>query len=124
MQSRHLTGPPGSRFALGQLVDLIFCIMDLFPTLFTGTSSEAIYCYIPPEYVQIMVASTKGDIYSFGVVMELITGRSPTGQADIEGGNLVGYVRWYFWFGYMKDQILHILCYYKVVHTLGQQCSR
>ena len=51
--------------------------------------------YIPPEYGQTMVATTKGDVYSFGVVMlELVTGRAPTGQADVEGGNLVGWVRW------------------------------
>ncbi|KAK9141378.1 hypothetical protein Scep_011059 [Stephania cephalantha] len=51
--------------------------------------------YIPPEYGQTMVATTKGDVYSFGVVMlEVLTGRAPTGQADIEGGNLVGWVRW------------------------------
>lgn len=27
-------------------MDLLFCIMDLFPTLFTGTSSQAIYCWM------------------------------------------------------------------------------
>ncbi|KAJ8425520.1 hypothetical protein Cgig2_019247 [Carnegiea gigantea] len=58
-------------------------------TVLAGT-----FGYIPPEYGQSMVATTKGDIYSFGVVMlELVTGRAPTGQADIEGGNLVGWVR-------------------------------
>ena len=43
-----------------------------------------------------MKSSTKGDVYSFGVVMlELLTGRPPTGQEDVEGGgNLVGWVRW------------------------------
>ncbi|XP_060212186.1 leucine-rich repeat receptor protein kinase MSP1-like [Lycium barbarum] len=46
--------------------------------------------YIPPEYGQTMMATSKGDIYSFGVVMlELVTG-----QADVEGGNLIGCVRW------------------------------
>lgn len=71
-----------------------------------------------------MVATTKGDVYSYGVVMlELVTGRAPTGQADMEGGNLVGWVRYkvasgredevldpYFssvarW----RDQMLHVL---------------
>ncbi|KAL8481048.1 hypothetical protein ACS0TY_027545 [Phlomoides rotata] len=51
--------------------------------------------YIPPEYGQAMVATAKGDVYSFGVVMmEVVTGRAPTGQEDGEGGNLVGWVRW------------------------------
>ncbi|EYU24275.1 hypothetical protein MIMGU_mgv1a022044mg [Erythranthe guttata] len=59
-------------------------------TVLAGT-----FGYIPPEYGQAMVATTKGDVYSFGVVMlELVTGREPIGQADVEGGNLVGWVRW------------------------------
>ncbi|XP_071736386.1 leucine-rich repeat receptor protein kinase MSP1-like [Rutidosis leptorrhynchoides] len=59
-------------------------------TLLAGT-----FGYIPPEYGQKMVATAKGDVYSFGVVMlELITGREPTGQLDLEGENLVGWVRW------------------------------
>lgn len=58
-------------------------------------TSVGTFGYIPPEYSQTMVATTKGDVYSFGVVMlELVTGRAPTGQADVEGGNLVGWVRW------------------------------
>ncbi|KAI3518610.1 hypothetical protein L1887_07415 [Cichorium endivia] len=59
-------------------------------TLLAGT-----FGYIPPEYGQKMVATTKGDVYSFGVVMlELVTGREPTCQGDVEGENLVGWVRW------------------------------
>ncbi|KAL9998664.1 putative protein kinase RLK-Pelle-LRR-Xb-1 family [Helianthus debilis subsp. tardiflorus] len=58
-------------------------------TMLAGT-----FGYIPPEYGQKMVATTKGDVYSFGVVMlELVTGREPTGQTDGEGENLVGWVR-------------------------------
>ncbi|KAI3946591.1 hypothetical protein MKX01_014449 [Papaver californicum] len=70
-------------------------------TVLAGT-----FGYIPPEYGQIMVATTKGDVYSFGVVMlELLTGRAPTGQTDIEGGNLVGWVRWMMEMG-MDDEVL------------------
>jgi serine/threonine protein kinase len=52
--------------------------------------------YIPPEYALTMKSSTRGDVYSFGVVMlELLTGRPPTGQEVAEGGgNLVDWVRW------------------------------
>ncbi|VAH67689.1 unnamed protein product [Triticum turgidum subsp. durum] len=61
-----------------------------------STDIAGTFGYIPPEYGQTMKSSTKGDVYSFGVVMlELLTGRPPTGQEDLEGGgNLVGWVRW------------------------------
>ncbi|KZV32554.1 leucine-rich repeat receptor protein kinase EXS-like [Dorcoceras hygrometricum] len=88
-------------------------------TVLAGT-----FGYIPPEYGQKMVATTKGDVYSFGVVMlELVTGQAPIGQADVEGGNLVGWVRWMVEkgrecdildpflsrFPSWKDQMLHVL---------------
>ncbi|RVW12483.1 Leucine-rich repeat receptor protein kinase MSP1 [Vitis vinifera] len=42
-----------------------------------------------------LLATSKGDVCNFGVViLELVTGRAPTGQADVEGGNLVGWVGW------------------------------
>lgn len=52
--------------------------------------------YFPPEYGLTMQITAKGDVYSFGVVMlEMLTGRAPTGQDEVEGGgNLVGWVRW------------------------------
>ncbi|GJM92074.1 hypothetical protein PR202_ga08502 [Eleusine coracana subsp. coracana] len=61
-----------------------------------STDIAGTFGYIPPEYGQAMKSSTKGDVYSFGVVMlELLTGRPPTGQEEVEGGgNLVGWVRW------------------------------
>ncbi|KAK8482350.1 hypothetical protein V6N11_008830 [Hibiscus sabdariffa] len=51
--------------------------------------------YIPPEYGQSGRCSTKGDVYSFGVILlELVTGKEPTGPdfKETEGGNLVGWV--------------------------------
>lgn len=52
--------------------------------------------YVPPEYGLVMKSTVRGDVYSFGVVMlEVLTGRPPTGQEIEEGGgNLVGWVQW------------------------------
>ncbi|KAJ3678298.1 hypothetical protein LUZ60_002101 [Juncus effusus] len=61
-----------------------------------STDLAGTFGYIPPEYGLTMKCTIKGDVYSFGVVMmELLTGRAPTGQEDGEGGgNLVGWVKW------------------------------
>jgi len=52
--------------------------------------------YIPPEYALTMKCTAKGNVYSFGIVMlEVLTGRPPTGQEVEEGGgNLIDWVRW------------------------------
>lgn len=50
--------------------------------------------YVPPEYYQSFRCTSKGDIYSFGVVMlELITGKRPTDKDDFGDTNLVGWVK-------------------------------
>ncbi|OIW20372.1 hypothetical protein TanjilG_09532 [Lupinus angustifolius] len=50
--------------------------------------------YVPPEYYQSFRCSTKGDVYSYGVVLlELLTGRNPTDSADFGDNNLVGWVK-------------------------------
>ncbi|GAA0161466.1 hypothetical protein LIER_17776 [Lithospermum erythrorhizon] len=50
--------------------------------------------YVPPEYYQSFRCSTKGDVYSYGVVLlELLTGRQPTDSADFGDNNLVGWVK-------------------------------
>ncbi|KAJ4704925.1 Receptor-like kinase [Melia azedarach] len=60
------------------------------------TEIAGTFGYIAPEYGQSWRSTTKGDVYSFGVlVLEIITGKEPTGPEfkDMEGGNLVGWVR-------------------------------
>ncbi|KAJ6775731.1 LRR RECEPTOR-LIKE SERINE/THREONINE-PROTEIN KINASE-RELATED [Salix koriyanagi] len=43
--------------------------------------------YVAPEYSSTMVASLKGDVYGFGVVLlELVTGKKPLGISTAEGG--------------------------------------
>nr|DAD22468.1 TPA_asm: hypothetical protein HUJ06_023931 [Nelumbo nucifera] len=50
--------------------------------------------YVPPEYYQSFRCSTKGDVYSYGVVLlELLTGKQPTNSSDFGDNNLVGWVK-------------------------------
>ncbi|XP_073065132.1 inactive LRR receptor-like serine/threonine-protein kinase BIR2 [Primulina eburnea] len=70
--------------------------------------------YVAPEYSSTMVASLKGDAYSFGVVLlELATGQKAlnVSMAD-EGykGNLVDWVNQLSASGRIKDSIDKILC--------------
>lgn len=53
--------------------------------------------YVPPEYGQTWTATSKGDIFSFGVVLfELITGKRPVCDyyPDSKEATLVGWVRY------------------------------
>ncbi|KAI3750242.1 hypothetical protein L2E82_20875 [Cichorium intybus] len=50
--------------------------------------------YVPPEYYQSFKCSTKGDVYSYGVVLlELLSGKQPTDSPDFGDNNLVGWVK-------------------------------
>ncbi|KAG9140722.1 hypothetical protein Leryth_006912 [Lithospermum erythrorhizon] len=60
-----------------------------------STDIAGTFGYIPPEYGQSWKSTTRGDVYSFGVILlEFVTGKEPTGPdfKDLEGGNLVGWV--------------------------------
>lgn len=65
--------------------------------------------YVAPEYSSTMVASLKGDVYGFGVVLlELVTGQKPVEvNSGGEGfkGNLVDWVNWLAITGRNKDAI-------------------
>ncbi|VFQ87407.1 unnamed protein product [Cuscuta campestris] len=59
-----------------------------------STDIAGTFGYIPPEYGQTGRSTTRGDMYSFGVILlELVSSREPTGPEfkDGEGGNLVGW---------------------------------
>jgi Leucine-rich repeat (LRR) protein len=50
--------------------------------------------YIPPEYSQAVIATPKGDVFSFGVVLlELLTGRRPVDVSKFKGSrDLISWV--------------------------------
>ncbi|KAH7296164.1 hypothetical protein KP509_26G011700 [Ceratopteris richardii] len=61
-----------------------------------STDIAGTFGYIPPEYGHTWRSTTKGDVYSYGVILlEILTGKEPTGTdfKEVEGGNLVGWVR-------------------------------
>ena len=65
--------------------------------------------YIAPEYSSTLVASLKGDVYGFGVLLlELVTGRKPlevsNGEEEFKG-NLVDWVNMHSSAGRIKDCI-------------------
>ncbi|KAL6960678.1 Inactive LRR receptor-like serine/threonine-protein kinase bir2 [Sarracenia purpurea var. burkii] len=70
--------------------------------------------YVAPEYSSTMVASLKGDVYGFGVVLlELATGKKPLDVFDAEEGfkgNLVDWVNYLSSSGRIKDVIDKSLC--------------
>lgn len=70
--------------------------------------------YVAPEYPSTMVASLKGDVYGFGVVLlELITGQKPLEVTKAEEGykgNLVDWVNQLSMSGRIKDVIDKDLC--------------
>ncbi|XP_047958780.1 probable inactive receptor kinase At1g27190 [Salvia hispanica] len=70
--------------------------------------------YVAPEYSTTMVASLKGDTYSFGVVLlELATGRKPLDDGTLEDapkGSVVDWVKHLASSGRIKDAIDKQLC--------------
>lgn len=70
--------------------------------------------YVAPEYSSTMVASLKGDVYGFGVVLlELATGQKPLEICNVEQvfkGNLVDWVNQLASSGRSKDAIDRSIC--------------
>ncbi|KAF9606535.1 hypothetical protein IFM89_025998 [Coptis chinensis] len=105
----------------------------------SGTSSESTFVngdlgelgYIAPEYSSTMIASLKGDVYAFGVVLlELVTGQKPLEVSNAgEGfkGNLVDWVNKLSNSGRMKETVeksLYGTDYdEEILQFLGVACS-
>lgn len=70
--------------------------------------------YVPPEYASTLVASLKGDVYGFGVILlELVTGQKPLEVNNArEGfkGSLVDWVTYLSSSGKIKDAFDKSLC--------------
>ncbi|XP_031480610.1 probable inactive receptor kinase At1g27190 [Nymphaea colorata] len=70
--------------------------------------------YIAPEYSSTLVASFKGDVYGFGVLLlELVTGQKPLDVSNADEGfkgNLVDWVNHLSAAGHLKDAIDKCLC--------------
>ncbi|CAN0924123.1 Probable inactive receptor kinase At1g27190 [Linum grandiflorum] len=90
-------------FGLARLIST----RDSNDSSFNGDMGE--FGYIPPEYSSTMVASLKGDVYAFGVVLlELVTGQKPLDVNNADEafkGNLVDWVNSLVIAGRSKDCI-------------------
>ncbi|KAL9669946.1 hypothetical protein QQ045_007496 [Rhodiola kirilowii] len=50
--------------------------------------------YVPPEYYQSFRCTTKGDVYSYGVILlELLSGKKPIDPLEFGDNNLVGWAK-------------------------------
>ncbi|XP_077215058.1 receptor-like protein kinase BRI1-like 3 [Tasmannia lanceolata] len=50
--------------------------------------------YVPPEYYQSFRCTTKGDVYSYGVILlELLSGKRPIDPLEFGDNNLVGWAK-------------------------------
>ncbi|RZC80050.1 hypothetical protein C5167_042628 [Papaver somniferum] len=96
-------------FGLGKLIN---SDVTHNSTFMSGTLGE--FGYVAPEYSSTMVASLKGDVYGFGVVLlELVTGQKPLDVSvpdeDFKG-NLVDWVDQLTAAGQIKDVIDKSIC--------------
>ncbi|KAK1292888.1 Receptor-like protein kinase HSL1 [Acorus calamus] len=82
--------PKVADFGIAKVLQAKGAGKDSSTTIIAGT-----YGYLAPEYAYSCKATTKCDVYSFGIVlMELITGRKPTDVEFGENKNITSWVAW------------------------------
>ncbi|KAI6688621.1 hypothetical protein NL676_025449 [Syzygium grande] len=89
-----------SDFGMARLVNALDTHLSV--TTLAGTPG-----YVPPEYYQSFRCTTKGDVYSYGVILlELLSGRRPTDSSEFsEDNNLVSWAK-QLWREKRIDEIL------------------
>ncbi|KAJ0103683.1 hypothetical protein Patl1_03666 [Pistacia atlantica] len=77
-----------SDFGMARLVNALDTHLSV--STLTGTPG-----YVPPEYYQSFRCTTKGDVYSYGVILlELLSGKRPTDPSQFgDDNNLVGWAK-------------------------------
>jgi serine/threonine protein kinase len=69
-------------------------LMNAFDTHLSVSTLAGTPGYVPPEYYQSFRCTTKGDVYSYGVVLlELLSGKKPIDPNEFGDNNLVGWVK-------------------------------
>ncbi|XP_073303605.1 receptor-like protein kinase BRI1-like 3 [Primulina huaijiensis] len=70
-------------------------LVNAFDTHLSVSTLAGTPGYVPPEYYQSFRCTTKGDVYSYGVVLlELLSGKRPINTSEFgDDNNLVGWAR-------------------------------
>lgn len=69
-------------------------LVNAFDTHLSVSTLAGTPGYVPPEYYQSFRCTTKGDVYSYGVVLlELLSGKKPIDPLEFGDNNLVGWVK-------------------------------
>ncbi|KAJ3693226.1 hypothetical protein LUZ60_008706 [Juncus effusus] len=69
-------------------------LMNAFDTHLSVSTLAGTPGYVPPEYYQSFRCTTKGDVYSYGVILlELLSGKKPIDPSEFGDNNLVGWVK-------------------------------
>ncbi|GLJ49015.1 hypothetical protein SUGI_1034000 [Cryptomeria japonica] len=106
-------------------------VIDRLGHEYTVSGYVGSHGYIAPEYVDRLRVDEKSDVYSFGVVvLELVSGRKATGEAEYgEGVDIVGWIRNRIWMGeereVLDERIIEDNCIEQMLRVLrvGLVCT-